>query len=333
MFKKFGRNLIFFLILLILMFVFLFKGMDYGELFKTILKISPLYILLGLLFKFCYLLGDAINIKIIFKEFGVKMSLAAALKYSFIGFFYSAITPSSTGGQPMQIYHMKKDGIDFSHSTMVLLILLTSFHIATLSLMIIGVILNWKYLIHNMHFFTIIFVFGVIVSFSILLLLTSLLFSKKAPGVIRKIVKFILKLFNIKSKDKILKRLDEEIANYSELSEYLKTHKSLLIKVGIVTIAQIVIYHSIPYISLLAFGKTASYIKVMTIHAVLFSSIQAIPLPGSIGVNEIGFKVLFGPIFGKNLINSAVLLTRFMEFYLYVIISAVISIVAYLKKK
>lgn len=31
-------------------------------------------------------------------------------QYSFIGFFYSGITPSATGGQPVQLYYMSKDG-------------------------------------------------------------------------------------------------------------------------------------------------------------------------------------------------------------------------------
>lgn len=39
-----------------------------------------------------------------------------------IGFFYSCITPSASGGQPAQIYYMSKDGLDVSVSTLVLMI-------------------------------------------------------------------------------------------------------------------------------------------------------------------------------------------------------------------
>lgn len=36
--------------------------------------------------------------------------------------FYSGITPSATGGQPMQLYEMKKDGNSVSSSTVVLMV-------------------------------------------------------------------------------------------------------------------------------------------------------------------------------------------------------------------
>lgn len=34
-----------------------------------------------------------------------------ALPYALTGFFFSGITPFASGGQPMQLYHMHKDGI------------------------------------------------------------------------------------------------------------------------------------------------------------------------------------------------------------------------------
>lgn len=48
-------------------------------------------------------------------------SLIRCIQYSFIGFFYSGITPSATGGQPVQLYYMSKDGNRGSDSTVVLM--------------------------------------------------------------------------------------------------------------------------------------------------------------------------------------------------------------------
>ena len=44
-------------------------------------------------------------------------SLWRCIQYSFIGFFYSGITPSATGGQPVQLYYMNKDGKGVFFST------------------------------------------------------------------------------------------------------------------------------------------------------------------------------------------------------------------------
>ena len=45
----------------------------------------------------------------------------SCIKYSFVGFFYSGITPSATGGQPMQLYYMQKEGHKVSDSSVVLM--------------------------------------------------------------------------------------------------------------------------------------------------------------------------------------------------------------------
>ena len=44
------------------------------------------------------------------------------VKYSFVGFFFSCITPSATGGQPMQLYYMNRDKVDISVGTVILMI-------------------------------------------------------------------------------------------------------------------------------------------------------------------------------------------------------------------
>ena len=59
----------------------------------------------------CYLL----------RALGNPIAAGRCIKYSFIGFFYSGITPSATGGQPMQLYHMKRMGWKISESTVVLM--------------------------------------------------------------------------------------------------------------------------------------------------------------------------------------------------------------------
>lgn len=48
-------------------------------------------------------------------------SLFRCIQYSFLGFFYSGITPSATGGQPVQLYYMNKDGNKGADSTVVLM--------------------------------------------------------------------------------------------------------------------------------------------------------------------------------------------------------------------
>ena len=67
--------------------------------------------------------------------------------------------------------------------------------------------------------------------------------------------------------------------------------------------------------------------------AVLYTTVSGIPLPGAIGVSESLFLKIFGIAFGKTLLSGAMLLYRFVSFYLYIMIFAVIVVINAVKTK
>ena len=140
--KRFIRNIIFFIALIVLTFWILFKDQDMNKLFNTIKIVKTPWVVLGFFVMLLFFYMEAYNIKSILNSFGEKISIFKAYKFSLIGFFFSAITPAATGGQPMEIYYMNKEKISSAHATMALLMQLCGFQISTLSLGIICAILN-----------------------------------------------------------------------------------------------------------------------------------------------------------------------------------------------
>ena len=61
--------------------------------------------------------------------------------------------------------------------------------------------------------------------------------------------------------------------------------------------------------------------------AILFTTVAAIPVPGSIGVSETLFMKLFGIAFGKTLLSGAMLLFRFVSFYIFIISFSIVVII------
>lgn len=57
-----------------------------------------------------------------YRSLGINEAFTHCCLYSFVGFFFSLITPSATGGQPVQLYVMKKDGLPLTVSAMLLVI-------------------------------------------------------------------------------------------------------------------------------------------------------------------------------------------------------------------
>ena len=90
-----------------------------------------------------YVAGEGSMICYLLKGVGDKAKLLRCITYSFIGFFFSGVTPSATGGQPMHLYYMKKDGHSISASTVVLMTVAVVYKFV-LVVTGIGILLFWR---------------------------------------------------------------------------------------------------------------------------------------------------------------------------------------------
>jgi glycosyltransferase 2 family protein len=64
---------------------------------------------------------DSLRLKMVLRQFNYRIGIGAAFVNSLMGYFFSNLTPMATGGQPFQIYHLKKCGIDAKTSTNIIM--------------------------------------------------------------------------------------------------------------------------------------------------------------------------------------------------------------------
>lgn len=143
---KLIRNFILFILLIIITFAVLLKGEDITQILNILGSVKIQYVLIGILCMAIYISCEAINIGRSLKTLNEKSTFIQNLKYALIGFFFSAITPAASGGQPMQIYYMHKDKISVSNSTLALLLNLTSMQIVTIGFALVSLCFNYQYL-------------------------------------------------------------------------------------------------------------------------------------------------------------------------------------------
>ena len=111
-----------FLLVMFLTFYALFSGRDLGEIGRWLARMSPLYLIPSAALAVFFVCAEGFMIWYLLNAMREKKnSLFRCIQYSFIGFFYSGITPSASGGQPVQLYYMNKDGNRVSDSTVVLM--------------------------------------------------------------------------------------------------------------------------------------------------------------------------------------------------------------------
>ena len=329
--KKICINLLIFILLIIFTFSLVLKDQDVTEILKISATVKKQYILIAMFAMGVFIVSESINIGRILKELGEKSKFISNVRYTLIGFFFSAITPAASGGQPMEIYYMHKDNISVAHSTLALLMQLCSIQIVTITVGIISAVLHFEVLKSGLIYLLIL---GIILNSSALMLLIIAIFSKKlSEGLIKFVVK-ILKFFRIRNIEKKQEKLEKELESYQTSAKYIKEHKILMLKTVITTVIQMIAYYSVPYWIYLAFGLTEYNIfEILTLQAVLYATVSGIPSPGAVGVSEGGFLGIFRNVFPETIISSAMLLTRGANFYLFIIISAIIVMISTFREK
>ena len=324
--KKIFINLLIFILLIIFTFSLVLKDQDVTEILKISATVKKQYILIAMFAMSVFVACESINIGRILKELGEKSKFISNVRYTLIGFFFSAITPAASGGQPMEIYYMHKDNISVAHSTLALLMQLCSIQIVTITVGIISAVLHFEVLKSGLIYLLIL---GIILNSSALMLLIIAIFSKKlSEGLIKFVVK-ILKFFKIRNIEKKQEKLEKELESYQTSAKYIKEHRILMLKTVLTTAVQMLAYYTVPYWIYLAFGLNNSNIfDILTLQAVLYATVSGIPSPGSVGVSEGGFLGIFRNAFPETVISSAMLLSRGVNFYLLILISAIVVVIS-----
>lgn len=329
--KKIIKNLILFILLIVLTFSLILKDQDLPQMANIIRNVKKPYLLIGALAMCIYVICEATNIGRILKELGEKSTLLKNIKYTLIGFFFSSITPAASGGQPLEIYYMHRENIKVANSTLALLMQLCCMQIVTITMGIVSAVIHFDVIKDGLVFFVIL---GIGLNSSALILLLIAIFSKRlSKGLINIAVK-ILKFLKIPKLEKRQEKLEKELQSYQESAVYIKKHKMLMLKTLLTTAVQILVYYSVPYWVYRAFGfNTLTIWQLITLQALLYATVSGIPSPGAVGVSEGGFLGIFKNVFPTTIISSAMLLNRGINFYLLVLVSGIISTINALKDK
>ena len=101
--KKKTGNLLFLAAVFLLTLWSVFHGQNLREVLQDLAQADWRCVAAGVLCVVGFILGESLVIGYLLRQLGVAVKPSHCCLYSFIGFFYSCITPSASGGQPMQI--------------------------------------------------------------------------------------------------------------------------------------------------------------------------------------------------------------------------------------
>lgn len=323
--KKKFINIILIIIFTLIVLYFSLKD-NYDEIIELLLNSDIRWLFIGYLFVLSYtFLKSVVTNDIInkFKKFDIKKTFDLQL----MTFFFNAITPFSTGGQPFQVYTLKKNKLSLSDGTNVIVQESIIHQIALIVVGFLAIIINE---IFDMYKFEGIILTFLILGFGLNILVIFLLFLISHSNKIDKLItKYIVKLLTflriIKNKD-ILNKLHNTIDNFNYNSKILLKDKKRFIKLILINCLALLCLYVVPLTILFSFNNYVSFDGMIAIVLVSFISIISsyVPLPGGIGGQEYLFVLMFGVYVNQPLLSSLMIMWRFITYYLPMIVGAVI---------
>lgn len=246
---------------------------------------------------------------------GVKPKVAFFA--SMVGQFFCAVTPSSTGGQPMQILTMSRMGVKASNATSALVqkFLVWQFTLAVYC--IISVTAGFRFIIEKldptMWTLTIIGFLAQIVMIIALLLAS---FNKNITiKFIDGIYRFLAKLHILKDVEKSIASINAALENFHNSNKELNQNKSLLVKVYSITFVQMTALFLVPFCIAQAFNIQCDIFQMLFAQSYVNMVSSLMPLPGGSGAAEYSFGVFFSSYFTAETMKTAILLWRTITYY------------------
>lgn len=286
------------------------------------------WILIGVL---CQFGNVAIDSYVLFRftnNYDKNYTLAKAIKATVVGQFYSVITPGAVGGQPMQLYCMRKQNVDMgiASSSLVQKFLVYQTTITLYSL--IASLCNLDLFQGNMsEIMWTLAIFGFVSHAVVIVILYMFSFNRKwTKSVIGGIFNFLSKIKIIKNPEEKSDNITNQLDFFHKSNTNLYKNKKMLVITCLLTIIQLTLIFFIPYAIYRAFNfQGAKPFDMITGQAFVTMVSSFMPLPGGSGAAEGSFYIFFSMFFTQDTIKSAILIWRIITYFLNIIVFAPFS--------
>lgn len=271
--------------------------------------------------------AQAVNNHWLLKAFGYSVSLRQSIRYTLLDFYFSAITPCASGGQPAQLYFMKRDGIAVGSASLAILLFNMTYHVAAVILVGGAFLYCGSWILAQLGSGGLLLLYGVAVHGALIMLFAAAIFSPKL------LQSLLLLGIGILGKLRILKQVSAaqawaraQIAQYQQGARYIRCHLGVLLRCQLLTLIHLLALFSVPFCVYGALqGGDMNWLDIASVQAVLSAAVDTLPLPGGVGAAEGGFVLLYQTIFAGQVL-PAMLLCRAISHYSMVALSALVAV-------
>ena len=269
-----------------------------------------------------YLFLRAAAIKYYLRSDGHRISWINATLVTGVGQFYSAITPSASGGQPLQVLAMIKMGMPASAATATVSVKFIGFQLAV---MLSGGALwatHFEAVTQQLGPYRWLVTLGYFINAALMVLVALTIFkSRIVDGIVNFFIRLCVRLRLIKKEEKVRNNAFSALSEYRDALKRLIDHPRDAIVIIVLCFVQVLSYMSVIVCLYHGFKLSGAVdSNLLTLQVLLFIAAAFVPLPGAAGAQEGGFFLFFNGIFPGDTLLPAMLCWRFFTYYLLLIL-------------
>lgn len=313
----------------------IFSQINFQQMLEVIRNSDKGYLVIGAVCMLVFWGIEAILIDVLIKKVSPKSSFWTSVKTTLIGQYYSFITPLASGGQPAQLYIMKKDNISYSNGTAVLVSKFLLFQITVTLYSLFLTLLRIKLLIVNLRGAAAFVFIGLIINTIGLTIIILMAFKPHVLGkLVEQVISGLYRIKIVKHPKKYIEKIQQFISEYYRSIVIMKEDLKLTFSMFFATIIQLTVFFSITFFIYKALRlEGVSIIDIISLQALLYMAVSFVPIPGTVGASELGFVTLLGSVFTSNLVTVAMLLWRGISYYFGLLFCGFFSLFVYVQDK
>lgn len=301
---------------------------NYAAIIKQIVTINKIFLIVGLLLIIGYWLLKSVILHALALRYNKDYSFKSAFRMILEVNFFNAVTPFATGGQPYEIYSLKKHGIKIVDATNIVLQNSIVYQIALVTLGLIAIIYNSIFGLFDSnsalrHLITI----GFIVNTLVIVGLFLITYAKKFNHfILNKVCHFLIKIKVIKNPEKTMKKFNKYLEEFHIGANKLLENKKEFMLLIFYHFLSLCLLYLIPLVLILGTDSTISFgaLEAILTSAYVMLIGSFVPIPGGTGGLEYGFIQFYGNFIKGPILNAIMLLWRFITYYFGMLLGALV---------
>ena len=313
------------------------KSFKLSDFFSFICSSNPVYISAAVICMLLFIFLEGAALRILLKNFGSTAGLKNCVEYSATDIYFSAITPSATGGQPAGAIMMMRDGIPGSMTTVVLLANVAMY---TVSIFVLGGLAMICYPgalgcfspVSRVLIFVGVFAQATLLGFFILLLANE----KLLRAILIGLVKLGGKLRIVKNASERVEKIGVSLDNYANDAQKLRGRRKMLFKVLLLNVGQRAAQIAVTsFVFLASGGAPIDALRIFALQCCVVLGAAYMPIPGAMGVTDFLMLDAFNGtgIMTEEAATSLELLSRSLSFYCCIALCAIVVLIRFSSKK